>query len=398
MSSKDALTPFLALLDLNDYIAFDLETTGLNPLNDCITEIAAYRFVNGEPYDQYSTLINPGIPIPKNIVEITSITDKMVVDAPFIEDILPDLIKFIGQSPIVGQNIDFDFNFISESCVRNDITFPKVLMYDTLSLARTFIYFHTSFSLTSLCDYYNISIEQAHRAGADALATGILFRYLLQEALSRPLALIQQMDVICKSSGQIYNHQLFSNILKVAVSMNTVDGLMKSVFDYTSPNNIFGLDAMSRDNQLPDSPIEWFSHDGLIKANWKNYEKRVSQLELIQDAYLAFSDDYILMAEAGTGLGKSLAYLSAGFLAAREKDRSLVVSTHTKNLQEQLFEKDIPQLSKALNININTVIYKGRYNYICRTRLRSLINNSAHLLNTHEYEACLLYTSDAADE
>ena len=114
MSSKDALTPFLALLDLNDYIAFDLETTGLNPLNDCITEIAAYRFVNGEPYDQYSTLINPGIPIPKNIVEITSITDKMVADAPLIEDTLPDLIKFIGQSPIVGHNLDFDINFISD--------------------------------------------------------------------------------------------------------------------------------------------------------------------------------------------------------------------------------------------------------------------------------------------
>ena len=205
MSSKDALTPFLALLDLNEYIAFDLETTGLNPLNDCITEIAAYRFVNGEPYDQYSTLINPRIPIPKNIVEITSITDAMVADAPFIEGTLTDLIKFIGQSPIVGQNIDFDYNFISESCARNDITFPKVSMYDTLSLARTFIYFHTSFSLTSLCDFYNISIEQAHRAGADALATGILFRYLLQEALSRPLTLIQQMDAICKSSDQIYN-------------------------------------------------------------------------------------------------------------------------------------------------------------------------------------------------
>ena len=85
MSSKHSLTPFLALLDLNDYIAFDLETTGLNPLNDCITEIAAYRFVNGEPYDQYSTLINPGISIPKNIVEITGITDEMVADAPLIE-------------------------------------------------------------------------------------------------------------------------------------------------------------------------------------------------------------------------------------------------------------------------------------------------------------------------
>ena len=266
MSSKHSLTPFLALLDLNDYIAFDLETTGLNPLKDCITEIAAYRFVNGEPYDQYSTLINPGIPVPKNIVEITGISDDMLSDAPMIEDALPELMEFMGHLPLVGHNIDFDYNFISNSCARNNISFSKISMYDTLSLARTFIYFHTSFSLTSLCDYYNISSEQAHRAGADALATGILFRYLLQEALSRPLTLIQQMDAICKSSGQIYNHQLFSNILKAAVRMNAVDGLINAVSDYTSPNNIFGLDAMSRDNQLPASPVEWFSNDGLIRA------------------------------------------------------------------------------------------------------------------------------------
>ena len=93
------------------------------------------------------------------------------------------------------------------------------------------------------------------------------------------------------------------------------------------------------------------------------------------------------MAEAGTGLGKSLAYLAAGFLASIKKDKPLVISTYTKNLQEQLFEKDIPQFSKAVNININAVIYKGRNNYICQTRLESVINNHAHLLSAHEYDA-----------
>ena len=383
------LTSLLSPLELNDYVAFDLETTGLNPQKDYITEIAACRFVDGEMQDQYTTLINPGIPIPINIVEITGITDYMVKDAPTIEEVLPELMEFIGHSPLVGHNIDFDYTFLNNNCCINDILFPDLEMYDTLSLARTFIYFHNSFSLTSLCDYYNVSIENAHRASSDAMATGMIFKHLVQEAVSRPLTLIQQIVTLLKNSSHIYNHNLFLNILKIAVSSNNINGLLDPVSDYKSPKNIYSSDSMPKGNKFPDSPIEWFIDGGLIKKNWTDYENRSSQLDFIQDIYAALSEGHILMAEAGTGLGKSLAYLSVGLIEARENKRSIVVSTHTKNLQEQLFEKDIPQLSQALNVNINAVIYKGRYNYICRTRLQNLINNHAHLLKTHEYEALL---------
>ena len=85
MSSKYLLTSLLSSLELNDYISIDLETTGLNPQKDRITEIAACCFSDGKFRDQYTTLINPGIPIPKNIVEITGISDDMLSDAPSIE-------------------------------------------------------------------------------------------------------------------------------------------------------------------------------------------------------------------------------------------------------------------------------------------------------------------------
>ena len=90
-------------------------------------------------------------------------------------------------TPLVGHNIDFDYTFIRKNFESTDLTMPESPLYDTLSLARSFIYFHNSFSLGSLCDYYGIKIENAHRAGADALATGKLFLYLIQEVLSRPL-------------------------------------------------------------------------------------------------------------------------------------------------------------------------------------------------------------------
>ena len=165
---------------------------------------------------------------------------------------------------------------------------------------------------------------------------------------------------------------------------------MDSLSDYISPNNIFSSNEGSIKNKLPKTPMIWFEDNGLLSSNFLKYEKRLSQIDLIRDTYAAFIEDNILVAEAGTGLGKSIAYLAAGIFSAKQKDRTLVVSTHTKNLQAQLFDKDIPQLSKALDIKINVVIYKGRHNYICRTRLENLINNHADLISPNEYEALMI--------
>ena len=112
MSDEHSISDLLPLLELDEYIALDLETTGLNPQTDFITEISACRFINGEFKNEFTSLINPGIPIPKNIVEITGITDAMVSGAPQINEVLPELIEFLAQSPLVGQNVNFDYSFI----------------------------------------------------------------------------------------------------------------------------------------------------------------------------------------------------------------------------------------------------------------------------------------------
>ena len=387
MSSEHHLSDLLPLIKLDEYISFDLETTGLNPDIDRITEISACRFINGKFSEEFTSLINPGISIPKNIIALTGITNNMVKDAPIISDILPDFSAFIGTTPLVGHNIDFDYTFIRNNFESTDLTMPESPLYDTLSLARSFIYFYNSFSLGSLCDYYGIKIENAHRAGADALCTGELFLYLIQEALSRPLSLIQRIENLFRHTT-VYNNELFTNILNVSVQFNTIDGLMSSPINYKLPDNSFEYSGSGK-TDMPDSPDEWFAEQGAITCNWSGYEKRSSQIELVRDTFEAFSESQILAAEAGTGLGKSLAYLSSGFLAANQKNTSLVVSTYTKNLQSQLFTEDIPKLSRVIDQKLNAVIYKGRFNYICRTRLERLLSNHQHLLKSHEYESLL---------
>ena len=387
MSNEHTLKDLLPLLELDDFISFDLETTGLNPDKDKITEIAACRFINGEFTEEFTTLINPGIPIPKNITALTGITNKMVENAPSINDALPDFMKFIGSTPLVAQNINFDYNFINKNLQGSNSQFSEIPLYDTLSLARGFIYFYNSFSLGSLCDYYGIKIENAHRASADALCTGKLFVYLLQEALSKPLTLIQRIENLF-SNSEVYNSKLFTNIIKASVRLNSIDGLMSSPVEHNISDNTFEFTGSSN-IAIPESPKEWFAEGGAVSVNWSGYEKRSSQTELINDTYEAFTEGQILAAEAGTGLGKSLAYLASGFLAAKQKQTALVVSTYTKNLQNQLFTGDIPKLSKAIDQNLSAVIYKGRYNYICRTRLERLLANHNHLMKPHEYENLL---------
>ena len=128
-------------LQLSSYIALDLETTGLDPRTCAITEVSAYRFVDGYPFEEYSTLIDPQMIIPKEISELTGITDRMVSGKPKINEILSELFKFIGNDPIVGQNITFDISFINHACESCRRKMPKFTIYDTLTLAKTFLYF-----------------------------------------------------------------------------------------------------------------------------------------------------------------------------------------------------------------------------------------------------------------
>ena len=382
-----SLKDLLPFLELDEYISFDLETTGLNPEKDQITEIAACRFVNGEFTEEYTTLINPGIPIPKNITALTGISNKMVEESPSINDVLPEFLEFVGSTPLVAQNINFDYSFITKNLSTERSPLLDNPLYDTLSLARGFIYFHNSFNLGSLCDYYGIKIENAHRAGTDALCTGKLFAYLIQETLSKPLTLIQRIDNLF-GNANVYNYNLFKNIIKTSVRFNKIDGLMPAPIEHELSDNSYEFSASGK-SAIPEISEAWFVDGGAISVNWGGFEKRTSQTELIKDAFETFTEGNILAAEAGTGLGKSLAYLSSGYLAAKQKQTALVVSTYTKNLQSQLFTEDIPKLSQAIDQDLSAVIYKGRYNYICRTRFERLLANHQHLIKPKEYENIL---------
>jgi ATP-dependent DNA helicase DinG len=117
---------------------------------------------------------------------------------------------------------------------------------------------------------------------------------------------------------------------------------------------------------------EFFQPGGPLCAVLQDYEHRPQQVEMAQAVASAISDREHLIIEAGTGVGKSLAYLLPAFLSARQANEPVIVSTYTKNLQEQLLEKDIPLLETALGDRIRAVAALGRANYLCLRRLSFL--------------------------
>ena len=156
------------------YVVFDLETTGFSPIKDKIIEIGAVKVEHGEITEKFSTFVNPKIPIPFQITQLTSITDQMVMDAPDIENVLPHFLEFIGDAALVAHNASFDVSFIEQNCRYQDIQ-PDFTSVDTVALARILLPTLSKFKLNVVANALHISLENHHRAVDDAGATAEIF-------------------------------------------------------------------------------------------------------------------------------------------------------------------------------------------------------------------------------
>jgi len=154
----------------NDVVVFDIETTGLDPLNCEIIEIGAVKIKGGRIAETFETLIKPKVSIPDEIVELTGITDDMVKDAPNIKQVLPDFYKFCYGTTIMAYNIDFDYRFINIAGIKQCYNFD-MRQIDAMYLARAFIPGLKNFKLGTVCKKLGVSLENAHRAVHDATAT-----------------------------------------------------------------------------------------------------------------------------------------------------------------------------------------------------------------------------------
>lgn len=366
------------------YVALDIETTGLDPDRDAITEIAAVRFReglspaagDGQVLNTWQSLVNPQRPIPYKVQKLTGITPQDVLRAPHIDAIAPDLARFIGDTPVVGHNISFEASFLRPHGVllRNPLI-------DTFELARILLPCLTSYNLFAITESLGLHLQDHHRAVPDAMAAKDLFLALLERGRAMDLGVLREINRMAARS-QWPLRQFFldlererarttfsSNIREQLLAKGELDdaamGLVLDRKEQFEPLRPAGSKAMVNEEEL----VAMLSPGGLLAQRFRGYEHRPQQIEMLRAVTRKFNEGGQLLAEAGTGIGKSLAYLLPAVHFAVANGRPVVVSTNTINLQDQLFNKDIPDLRAILPLKFTATVLKGRSNYLCLRRL-----------------------------
>jgi ATP-dependent DNA helicase DinG len=355
-------------------VALDIETTGLDSKKDAIIEIGAVRFDGKRVEAEFNKLINPERPIPAFVTGLTGINDEMVRDAPHIRDVLDELSSFIGDSPILGHNIQFDLSFFKKFRL-----FELNEIIDTYELAAVLIPSASRYNLGALGQQLGILLAATHRALDDARVTAAAFQKLYALAGQLPVELLTEIvsysEPITWDGAWAFNQALRSR-LQSGVQSKTVipEKFPGPLFEPNKQDHRAPPLEIPRE-PLPIDPEEVASvleYGGPFAQFFESYEYRPEQVEMLRAVANALSKGQHLMVEAGTGVGKSLAYLVPAAYFALLNNTRVVISTNTINLQDQLIKKDIPDLGSALGLELRAAVLKGRSNYLCPRRLELL--------------------------
>ena len=370
------------------YVALDLETTGLDPERDAIMEIGAARFrtslesgaVHAKVLNRWSTFVNPARPIPIQVQQLTGISQRDVDAAPHFAQVAHELRRFVGNSPIVGHSIHFDLSFLESH--RLPLSNPA---FDTFELASVLVPHASRYSLNQLGETFGLPNLCSHRALEDALAAKDLFVALLEHASQLPKAILQE---ITRLSAQVDwpLKELFRDIERgqarvafrgaigqqLAAQLGAADDALGPLFA-TLDEEEEELRPAAQPRALDVEELAaMLEAGGLFAQHFPGFEHRPQQVEMLRAVSQALNLRQHLMVEAGTGTGKSIAYLLPAVAWAYLNGERVVVSTNTINLQDQLFLKDVPDLQRLLPFEFRAVVLKGRSNYLCQRRLAAL--------------------------
>lgn len=346
-----------------DFIVFDLETTGVQAGVDEIIEIGAIKVLNGAVAERYQQLIKPRAQLPLTVQRLTGIQPADLMDQPYIDDILDQFLQFVDCLPVAAHNANFDLGFMAVALGRP----LSESWLDTLGLARICFPLAPNHRLGTLSEYLKLEGSRFHRALNDAEITAKLLLCCLEKARNWDLPLLRQLNMVLPS-GVVGTIPLF-NQLEQNMMKRFPDRLIReSVLCLADVEE--GLFSRKKNQDQPKLPEEdqiaaILGREGPFAGNIANYQYRPGQIAMLRSVVKAFHSHEHLVAEAGTGTGKSLAYLVPAVFWATGSKEKVVVATHTINLQEQLWEKDVPLLRRLLPVEFEAALVKGRNNYLC---------------------------------
>lgn len=358
------------------FVVIDVETTGNSPKKgDRIIQLAAVVIENGKVAERFSSFINPQKPIPLFIEQLTGISNEMVKEAPPFEDIAENVSALLEDAFFVAHNVHFDLSFIQEElhkCGYPRFTGPVL---DTVELSRIVFPYAASYKLSELCEELNIKHHNPHRADSDAEVTGELFIHILRKLSKLPPVTLQSLKRLSRSfisdieevMEDIISERLL--LLKEPEDIEIFRSLaLRKIADAKQDQTLsFTEDFQSFSDEL-------MKKEGPIAKQFQEYEVRTEQVKMIKEIHETFQSHQHALIEAGTGTGKTLAYLIPAIHYALSEKKSVLISTYTTALQQQVMAKEYPMLRKAIKHPFHMAVLKGKSHYLCLRKFEKYLH------------------------
>ncbi|MDH5508450.1 MAG: exonuclease domain-containing protein, partial [Anaerolineae bacterium] len=356
-------------------VAVDIETTGLDAGTDAIIEIGAVRFNERRIEDEWTTLVNPVRSIPPFISKLTGITNAMVRDADPIEAVLGELVAFVGDAPVLGHNVSFDLSFL-----RRHGALKHNEGVDTYAMAAVLMPSAGRYNLSALGQLMGVPLPATHRALDDARVTQAIYTRLFDKAVELPIDLLAEIVRLGApldwGAGWAFQEALKQKGQQGITAKKTGgDGhvMQGPLFSKPGVKSKEPLQPVSEPAALDIEELAaYLEHGGEFSRHFPEFEHRTQQVEMLRSVANSLSEGRHLLAEAATGTGKSVAYLVPAARWALQNNTRVVISTNTINLQDQLINKDIPDVKAVFGVELRAAVLKGRRNYLCPRRLKAL--------------------------
>lgn len=353
----------------DDVVVLDTETTGLSHRDNELIEIAAARLRGREIVGRFSTLVHPTGPIPPEIIKLTGITNADVSSAPAAVDAVGELEAFVGGSPVIAHNAAFDRGFIEQVPGGSRVS---GIWIDSLALSRIALPRLASHKLSYMAELFGCAAV-SHRAGDDVEALAGVWRVLLTALADLPAGLMRLLADMHPDVPWPYR-PIFSYL---------AGGNPAAVFSLAAARSSI-LEAAGGEERADAGEFEHldlpradqieaaFSPGGLVSRMYPGYEPRAEQVEMAAEVRDALATSTHRVIEAGTGVGKSVAYLVPLAEAARRNRITVGVATKSNNLADQLMHHELPRLSSEIEGGLSYCALKGYDHYPCLRKLERL--------------------------
>ncbi|OMP65938.1 ATP-dependent DNA helicase DinG [Domibacillus epiphyticus] len=348
------------------FVVADFETTGHSHASGGRIMQAAFVLIEkGIITKQYDTYLNPHAPIPPFIQELTGIDDEMVRGAPAFLDEAGRFREWLEDAIFVAHNVTFDVTFLNEEFKEAGYPAFDGLLIDTVELAKIVLPAADSYKLSDLSGQFDLNHGQPHRADSDAYATAQLFLKLMERLERLPLVTVERLTKL--SIGLKSDiHVLLARI--AAQKKMRIETLPEEWTVYR------GLGLRKKERPLKREPNEDTLFPEEEEAKWSllsgmpGIERRDGQMEMMNAVQKSFESGVHTVIEAGTGTGKSLAYLLPSVYKSRQSGKPVVISTYTVLLQHQLLERELKKIKTMLPFEVKTAVLKGKRHYLDLSR------------------------------